>query len=60
MNRLILLAVLITAAAVTGFAQTEADRDAIKRTALNYAEGWYEGNAGNSTASGSSLMFFGK
>lgn len=26
-------------------AQTEADREAIKRTALNYAEGWYEGNA---------------
>lgn len=31
--------------AVFGAAQTEADRDAIKRTALNYAEGWYEGNA---------------
>ena len=27
------------------FAQTDSDRDAIKRTALNYAEGWYEGNA---------------
>ena len=27
------------------FAQADADRDAIKRTALNYAEGWYEGNA---------------
>jgi hypothetical protein len=27
------------------FAQTDADREAIKRTALNYAEGWYEGNA---------------
>jgi hypothetical protein len=26
-------------------AQPEADREAIKRTALNYAEGWYEGNA---------------
>lgn len=26
-------------------AQADADRDAIKRTALNYAEGWYEGNA---------------
>ena len=25
--------------------QTEADREAIKRAALNYAEGWYEGNA---------------
>ncbi len=30
---------------INGFAQTEADREAIKRTALNYAEGWYEGNA---------------
>ena len=26
-------------------AQTDVDREAIKRTALNYAEGWYEGNA---------------
>ena len=25
--------------------QTDADREAIKRTALNYAEGWYEGNS---------------
>jgi hypothetical protein len=31
--------------ASSSFAQTDADRDAIKRTALNYAEGWYEGNA---------------
>ena len=30
---------------VSAFGQTDADRDAIKRTALNYAEGWYEGNA---------------
>ena len=30
---------------ISRFAQTEADREAIKRTALNYAEGWYEGNA---------------
>jgi hypothetical protein len=36
------LVLLITAAA---FGQGEADRDAIKRAALNYAEGWYEGNA---------------
>ncbi|MDM7922944.1 MAG: nuclear transport factor 2 family protein [Pyrinomonadaceae bacterium] len=26
-------------------AQTDADREAIKRTAIDYAEGWYEGNA---------------
>jgi hypothetical protein len=31
--------------AVPAFAQSDADREAIKRTALNYAEGWYEGNA---------------
>ena len=27
------------------FGQTDADREAIKRTAMNYAEGWYEGDA---------------
>lgn len=27
------------------FGQSSADRDGITRTALNYAEGWYEGNA---------------
>jgi hypothetical protein len=31
--------------ASSSFAQIDADREAIKRTALNYAEGWYEGNA---------------
>jgi hypothetical protein len=30
---------------MNGSAQTDADREAIKRTALNYAEGWYEGSA---------------
>ena len=30
---------------MTSLGQTDADREAIKRTALNYAEGWYEGNA---------------
>lgn len=29
----------------SAIAQADADREAIKRTALNYAEGWYEGNA---------------
>lgn len=38
------LFVLIATVAVTS-AQTDADKEAIKRTALNYAEGWYEGNA---------------
>ena len=36
---------LILLCAISGFGQADADRDAIKRTALNYAEGWYEGNA---------------
>lgn len=36
---------LIFAAVISVSGQTDADRDAIKRTALNYAEGWYEGNA---------------
>jgi len=31
--------------ATTAWSQADADREAIKRTALNYAEGWYEGNA---------------
>ena len=39
------LTFLFLAFASVGFAQTETDRDAIKRTALNYAEGWYEGDA---------------
>lgn len=30
---------------IGGLCQSETDRDGIKRTALNYAEGWYEGNA---------------
>ena len=39
-------AILITLAAFTAIsAQADAEREAIKRTALNYAEGWYEGNA---------------
>ena len=36
---------LIFAAVISVSAQTDADKEAIKRTALNYAEGWYEGNA---------------
>ena len=36
---------LIFAAVISAQAQADPERDAIKRTALNYAEGWYEGNA---------------
>jgi hypothetical protein len=45
MNKLFLLALLFVVMTFSTAAQTDADRDAIKRTALNYAEGWYEGNA---------------
>nr|HQU94346.1 nuclear transport factor 2 family protein [Pyrinomonadaceae bacterium] len=39
-------AIFIVIAAFTAVsAQADAEREAIKRTALNYAEGWYEGNA---------------
>jgi hypothetical protein len=44
-NKLLLGLTFLAALTVNGLAQTDADRDAIKRTALNYAEGWYEGNA---------------
>ena len=37
--------ILVLMFCVAGFSQTDADREAIKRTALNYAEGWYEGDA---------------
>ncbi|MEO8042797.1 MAG: nuclear transport factor 2 family protein [Acidobacteriota bacterium] len=39
------LLLLLLTSVFSGFSQTDADRDSIKRTALNYAEGWYEGNA---------------
>ena len=35
---------LATASATPAFAQTAADSGAIKQTALDYIEGWYEGN----------------
>lgn len=44
-RNLFAVALLLTVLGVSGNAQTDADREAIKRTALNYAEGWYEGNA---------------
>lgn len=46
MRRLVLLlvALVLTSPAVAR-ADAEADREAIKQAALDYAEGWYEGNA---------------
>lgn len=45
MYRSFTIILLVLVSAVAGSGQTDADREAIKRTALNYAEGWYEGNA---------------
>lgn len=45
MSRALLLGLLLAMTFTAASAQTDADKDAIKRTALNYAEGWYEGNA---------------
>ena len=44
-NKLVLGLMFLAALTVNGLAQTDADREAIKKTALNYAEGWYEGSA---------------
>ena len=40
-----LLIVIFSIFTFSAFGQADVERDAIKRTALNYAEGWYEGNA---------------
>jgi hypothetical protein len=45
MNKLTLLTIILLASVFSAASQTDPDREAIKRTALNYAEGWYEGNA---------------
>lgn len=45
MNKLFLLTIILLASVFSAASQTDPDREAIKRTALNYAEGWYEGNA---------------
>jgi len=45
MIRSILVIIFLAAVTTLSAQTTDADREAIKRTALNYAEGWYEGNA---------------
>lgn len=46
MKRILTLSFVLTVVFAGGaFAQTDADRESIRRAALNYAEGWYEGNA---------------
>ena len=42
---LILIFAFFCFSSTQAFAQIDAERDSIKRTALNYAEGWYEGNS---------------
>ncbi len=44
-TKITLASILVLMFAAAGLAQTDVDREAIKRTALNYAEGWYEGDA---------------
>lgn len=44
-TKLFLSFLFLAAMSIAVVAQTDADREAVKRTALNYAEGWYEGNA---------------
>ena len=36
---------IISFASLSAYGQAATEQDAIKRTALNYAEGWYEGDA---------------
>ena len=38
-------ALFIACASLSAYGQAATEQDAIKRTALNYAEGWYEGDA---------------
>ena len=45
MNKIFLFAIFCLILTFSVSAQQDTERDAIKRTALNYAEGWYEGNA---------------
>ena len=45
MKKLILVLSIIFVFSIINFAQTDADKEAIKAAALDYMEGWYEGNA---------------
>ena len=46
MRKLLLPVVIyIFACTIGAFAQTDVEREAIRRTAVSYAEGWYEGSA---------------
>lgn len=41
----LLAAIMICLFSASAFGQANSEQEAIKRTALNYAEGWYEGDA---------------
>ncbi len=45
MKYLILSIVFVLGLTAFAFGQTDADKEAIKATALDYMEGWYEGDA---------------
>lgn len=45
MKRKINVLALVLLCGVAAFGQASSESDAVKRTALNYAEGWYEGDA---------------
>lgn len=45
MKKVILILFCVFVFSVVNFAQTDADKEAIKTTAMDYMEGWYEGNA---------------
>lgn len=45
MKKILPVACFVLLIGLSASAQTDPERDAVKRTALNYAEGWYEGNA---------------
>jgi hypothetical protein len=45
MKKLLVIWLLFGLFSIVGVAQTDADRAAIAATALDYAEGWYEGSA---------------
>ena len=45
MKKIILIIFCVFAFSAINFAQTDADKLAIKATAMDYMEGWYEGNA---------------
>jgi hypothetical protein len=44
-TKLTVATIFVFLTCAVGMAQSDVDREAIKRTALNYAEGWYEGDA---------------